>query len=125
VTEFTSKAARLAIVLYICRLIGVTRVRKTSVPTLALLLAMLERPRAWQYGYELAQLTGLKSGTLYPILMRLCDRKLFESKWQPSPSPGRPPRHMYRLTASGAVFAKEQMADSRKSKSREPQGTFA
>jgi PadR family transcriptional regulator PadR len=102
-----------------------TRLRKISAPTLALLNAMLERPRAWQYGYELAQLTRLKSGTLYPILMRLCDRKLFESKWQPSPSPGRPPRHMYRLTSSGAAFAKEQMADSCKPNCPEPQGTFA
>jgi DNA-binding PadR family transcriptional regulator len=38
---------------------------------------MLEqRPRAWQYGYELSQITELKSGTLYPILMRLSDRGL-------------------------------------------------
>src|SRR5580700_11244718 len=46
-----------------------TRFRRSSAPTLSLLSAMLERPRAWQHGYELAQITGLKSGTLYPILM--------------------------------------------------------
>ena len=70
---------------------------------------MLERPRAWQYGYELAQITRLKSGTLYPILMRLSDRGVLESKWQPSEKPGLPPRHMYRLTVNGGVFAREQI----------------
>jgi DNA-binding PadR family transcriptional regulator len=73
---------------------------------------MLERPRAWQHGYELAQITGLKSGTLYPILMRLSDRGMLESKWQPSERPGLPPRHLYRLTANGGVFAREQIADT-------------
>lgn len=83
------------------------RSRRPSVHTLTLLAAFLERPRAWHYGYELAQATGLKSGTLYPILMRLSDRALLESKWQPSPEPGRPPRHMYRLTAAGSTLARE------------------
>jgi PadR family transcriptional regulator, regulatory protein PadR len=73
---------------------------------------MLERPRAWQYGYELAQITRLKSGTLYPILMRLSDRGMLESKWQPSEKPGLPPRHMYRLTVNGGVFAREQIAEA-------------
>src|ERR1700679_475167 len=100
-----------------------TRVRKSSAHTLSLLSAMMQRPRAWQYGYELAQLTQLKSGTLYPILMRLCDRRLLESKWQPSSSPGRPPRHMYRLTANGAAFAKEQIADSARSAAPQPVGS--
>src|SRR5271155_2001541 len=101
------------------------RSRKPSPHTLSLLTAMMEQPRAWQYGYELAQVTELKSGTLYPILMRLCDRKLLESKWQPSSSQGRPPRHMYRLTASGAAFAKEQLANSNRSDSHEPLGRLA
>jgi PadR family transcriptional regulator, regulatory protein PadR len=101
------------------------RNRKTSAHALLLLTAMMEQPRAWQYGYELAQETQLKSGTLYPILMRLCDRKLLESKWQPSSSQGRPPRHMYRLTASGTAFAKEQLANSNKTISREALGRLA
>jgi PadR family transcriptional regulator PadR len=80
---------------------------------------MMEQPRSWQYGYELAQITELKSGTLYPILMRLSDRKLLESKWQPSSSQGRPPRHMYRLTANGTAFAKEQLGIATRSNSRD------
>jgi PadR family transcriptional regulator, regulatory protein PadR len=84
------------------------RNRRSSAHTLALFAALTKRRQVWQYGYQLLQLTGLKSGTLYPILMRLCDRGLLESKWQPSPQPGRPPRHMYRLTDSGAVFARNE-----------------
>jgi PadR family transcriptional regulator PadR len=95
------------------------RARKCSAHTLSLLNVLAEQPRSWQYGYELAQVTQLKSGTLYPILMRLCDRKLLESKWQPSSSRGRPPRHMYRLTASGNAFAREQLAYTGSSNARE------
>ena len=84
------------------------RSRRSSPHTLALFAALTRRPQAWQYGYQLSQLTGLKSGTLYPILIRLCDRGLLESKWQPSPQLGRPPRHMYRLTDSGMVFARSE-----------------
>jgi DNA-binding PadR family transcriptional regulator len=40
-----------------------------------------ERPTAWRYGYELSRETGLKSGTLYPILMRLAKFSLLETKW--------------------------------------------
>lgn len=82
------------------------RIRKPSAHTLLLLDALSKRPRAWQYGYELSQITGLKSGTLYPILMRLCDRGLLESQWRAAAQAGRPPRHIYRLTATGAAFAR-------------------
>jgi PadR family transcriptional regulator, regulatory protein PadR len=87
------------------------RDRKPSAQTLMLLRALLEQPRAWCHGYDLAIATGLKSGTLYPILMRLSDRGLLEHKWLESPDPGRPQRHMYRLTAGGIAFCREQLAD--------------
>jgi DNA-binding PadR family transcriptional regulator len=82
------------------------RNRKPSAHTLLVLEALIKRLRRWQYGYELSQITGLKSGTLYPILMRLCDRGLLESQWQAAAQPGRPPRHIYRLTAAGTAFAR-------------------
>lgn len=72
--------------------------------TQALLLALLERPLQWRHGYELSKATGLKSGTLYPLLIRLSDQGLLDSKWQEA-EPGRPPRHAYRLTASGKALA--------------------
>ena len=87
------------------------RNRRPSRHTLAILDALAQRARAWHYGYELSRVTGLKSGTLYPILMRLCERGNLESKWQPSEEEGRPPRHMYRLTAEGVTFARESLID--------------
>src|ERR1700732_4901762 len=85
------------------------RDRRLSRHSLALIAALTQRPRAWHYGYELSRITELKSGTLYPILMRLCDRGTLESKWQRAAEEGRPPRHMYRLTAAGLAFAREAL----------------
>ncbi len=78
-----------------------------SPQTLDLLSALLASRQSWRYGYDLSRETGLKSGTLYPILMRLEERSLLETRWE-APEPGRPPRHMYRLTQDGFRFAKEQ-----------------
>src|SRR4029077_12790770 len=50
--------------------------------------------------------TGLKSGTLYPILIRLAERKLLETSWETA-EVGKPPRHLYRLTPEGMRFAQE------------------
>ena len=69
-----------------------------SPQTRELLVVMSRQPRTWQYGYELSKQTGLKSGTLYPLLMRLSDQGLLESQWQEPERPGKPPRHAYRLT---------------------------
>lgn len=87
-----------------------TRDRKCSDQTLALLAVLTGQPRVWRHGYDLSGETGLKSGTLYPILMRLCDRGFLDSKWVAHEIAGRPPRHMYRLTAQGIAFAREQLA---------------
>jgi DNA-binding PadR family transcriptional regulator len=85
------------------------RKRKCSNQTLSILSALQVQPRAWRHGYDLSQATSLKAGTLYPILMRLSDRGLLESKWQESGQAGRPPRHLYRLTAKGWSYVQEQL----------------
>jgi DNA-binding PadR family transcriptional regulator len=43
--------------------------------------------------------------------MRLGGRKLLESKWQEAPEEWRPPRHLYRLTAAGIRWARQQQLD--------------
>jgi DNA-binding PadR family transcriptional regulator len=83
-----------------------------SAQTRDLLAAMLRQPHTWQYGYELSKQTGLKSGTLYPLLMRLSDQGLLESKWQEPERPGKPPRHAYKLTSDGLAFARSVKASS-------------
>jgi DNA-binding PadR family transcriptional regulator len=70
------------------------------------LLALLEQPQEWRYGYALMEQTGIASGTLYPMLIRLCDQGHLEARWVPSPRAGRPPRHAYRLTPGGLALAR-------------------
>jgi len=77
------------------------RSRRPSPQTVKVLAAMAADPSVWRYGYELGLEVGLQSGSLYPILVRLCDRDLLEAKWETAPPLGRPPRHLYRLTDSG------------------------
>jgi DNA-binding PadR family transcriptional regulator len=89
------------------------RIPHTSPQTLQLFAALLDDPPRWRYGYDLSKETSLASGTLYPILMRLTDQRLLETAWEPSDEPGRPPRHIYRLTADGVVLARERLAARR------------
>ena len=83
-----------------------------SAQTLSVLAALCQQPSQWQHGYALAKQTGLKSGTLYPILIRLADRGLVEACWQDEPTPGRPRRHLYRLTAAGLASATGALASA-------------
>ena len=78
----------------------------TSTPSASCLCRHRQLPAGAQpHGYALAGQTGLKSGTLYPILIRLAERGLVEACWQDEPVPGRPRRHLYRLTADGLASA--------------------
>jgi PadR family transcriptional regulator len=83
------------------------RVRSLSAQSKQVLKTMVDAHTEWHYGYELSKETGLKSGTLYPILVRLCDQGLMKAAWRESESPNRPPRHVYRLTAHGVSVARE------------------
>ena len=76
-----------------------------SAQTRAVLAALAAQPSEWRHGYDLARETGLKSGTLYPILIRLADRKTVEACWEADQPAGRPRRHLYRLTSQGLAAA--------------------
>jgi PadR family transcriptional regulator, regulatory protein PadR len=78
---------------------------RLSPQTLLVMDAFLEQVEEWKYGYDLSRVTGLKSGTLYPILMRMAERNLLETQWETG-EPGRPARHMYRFTPDGLRFAR-------------------
>jgi PadR family transcriptional regulator, regulatory protein PadR len=88
----------------------VTRARRPSPQTVAVLTALAAEPSAWRHGYDLGQQVGLKAGSLYPILMRLSDRGLLEACWEADAPRGRPARHLYRLTGAGARLAGELAA---------------
>lgn len=87
------------------------RTANSSPQTLSVLEVLLESPRSWHYGYALSQRTGLKSGTLYPILVRLAEQGWLDTEWAESHEPGRPPRHTYRLTGEGAKAARQRLAE--------------
>ena len=78
----------------------------SSPQTLRVLQIFLASPRGWRYGYDISRDTGVKSGTLYPILMRLEENRLLESSWETNQA-GRPPRHVYRLTPTGVQSARD------------------
>jgi DNA-binding PadR family transcriptional regulator len=78
-----------------------TSVRITY-PTAAVLCALAH---GHEYGFEIIDVTGLRAGTVYPILRRLESDGLVRSTWEPESvkqAEGRPPRRNYRLTGAGS-----------------------
>ena len=86
------------------------RARRPSSQTTAVIEALAHEPTVWRYGYDLCQQLGMKAGSMYPILMRLTDRGLLETTWATEAEPGRPPRHLYRLTGTGLALAAQLTA---------------
>src|SRR5215211_9547761 len=86
---------------------------RLSPQTLKLLGAFATNPRKELSGAEIARLTGLKSGTLYPILLRLEQAGWLHSRWEPEEPQtlGRPRRRLYRITAEGAKRARAAMRE--------------
>jgi DNA-binding PadR family transcriptional regulator len=90
----------------------------SSPQTRNLVAALLTRPDEWRHGYDLSKETGLKSGTLYPQLMRLEAQGWLETRWEEPSAPGRPSRHLYRLAqdrigAARLAFAAPSMRPAR------------
>lgn len=77
-----------------------------SPQSVAVLGCFAENVSRWKHGYDISRSTGLKSGTLYPILIRLAGLGLLETAWATAEA-GRPPRHLYKLTDQGIQYAKD------------------
>jgi len=61
----------------------------------------------YEYGFDIIDITGLPSGTVYPALRRLEDLGYVDSKWEKheiAQRELRPPRKYYRLTEAGHQF---------------------
>lgn len=101
-----------------------TRTRALSPHARTILAVLLDAGPRWSHGYELARVAGVKSGTLYPLLIRLEAQGHLEAEWQQPAEGGRPPRHAYRLTASGVQLARDNppatpvLADPRRGEAR-------
>jgi DNA-binding PadR family transcriptional regulator len=98
---------------------------RLSKQTLAVLDALLGRAGQWQYGYSLSQNTGIPSGTLYPILMRLEKLHWLETQWEEAKTPGRPPRHLYRLSGTAREWAREEIRAAQERHFWKPAGNEA
>jgi PadR family transcriptional regulator PadR len=85
---------------------------RMTTSVLKVISAMLVDPTAERYGLDLMHDTGLASGTLYPILVRLERAGWVESHWEEIDpvAEGRPSRRYYRLTRDGAARARQEIA---------------
>jgi len=92
---------------------------RSSRQTTMVLAEFLRSEKEWRYGYDISRDTGLKSGTLYPILMRLAEHNMLETNWETAEE-GKPPRHMYKLTTDGVRYAREQVTAAKKAAAGKP-----
>ena len=85
---------------------------RMSLQTLRVLEAFLENPADEQSGADVQKRSGVASGTLYPILLRLESAGWFVSRWEAIDPviAGRPRRRLYRLTPSGLTRASQLFA---------------
>ena len=82
---------------------------RMTYPTALVILAVRHGLR---YGFDIIDGTGLRSGTVYPILRRLEDAAVLRSHWErldAATREGRPPRRYYELTADGVALARLAM----------------
>jgi PadR family transcriptional regulator PadR len=81
--------------------------------TIAVAQVLLATPATPRYGLEIARETGLKTGTLHPILARLQQAGWVDSFWEEPAEhedQGRPRRRYYRFTGDGAERARLAIA---------------
>ena len=77
-----------------------------------ILAAFLAAPDDDRYGLEIMRDTGLASGTLYPILVRLERAGWVTAAWEEIDpvAEGRPSRRYYRLTPHGVTTGRSELA---------------
>lgn len=84
---------------------------RLSYQGLLVLRAFIQMPRKELCGADLIKLTGLSSGTLYPLLLRFEKHRILESYWEDSfpERIGRPRRRLYKLTMGGIQTAHKKL----------------
>jgi len=81
--------------------------------TLKVVSVLLADADAEWYGLSLSKRSGLKPGTIYPILARLLEAGWVERRWEDidPAQEGRPKRRLYRLTRIGVPAARAAIAE--------------
>src|SRR3712207_6717415 len=82
--------------------------------TVAVIRTLLATPDTPRWGRDIAKETGLKSGTLHPILARLEQNGVVVSDWEEPDAveQGRPRRRYYRFAPGGAEAARFALAEA-------------
>jgi len=102
----------------LCRLCRLSSMRRPdpnvrmSLQMLRVLEVFLENPGDQLSGADVLKRSGVPSGTLYPILLRLESAGWFVSRWETvePATVGRPRRRLYHLTPSGLELASNVLA---------------
>jgi DNA-binding PadR family transcriptional regulator len=88
--------------------------RRLSTPTKLVFQTLLDCVDGESYGFQIAQATGLPSGTIYPILRRMEVDGLIEGSWAEVESNGqRRRRRYYALTRDGRQAANAATSEQR------------
>jgi PadR family transcriptional regulator PadR len=84
-----------------------------TLPSLTGVLILQALAQGYRFGFDIMQVTGLPSGTIYPALRRLESLELVASDWEKDDNArkeGRPRRRYYTLTQMGRRQLKESEA---------------
>ena len=83
---------------------------KLTYPTTLVLHALAQ---GFRHGFDILDVTGLPSGTVYPILRRLEEEALVSADWEDvaiAREEQRPPRRYYAVTPAGRLVLKTALA---------------
>ena len=85
---------------------------RITTSVMRVLSALLSDVGAHRYGLDPIRDTRLASGTLYPILVRLERAGWVASQWEEidAAAEGRPARRYYRLTPTGIINSRRELA---------------
>jgi DNA-binding PadR family transcriptional regulator len=91
---------------------GDRRQPRLTLASLRVLRAFLENPQQHLAGVDIQKLSGVATGTLYPIVLRFESLGWLDSKWEDidPKEAGRPRRRFYWLTADGFARANEALS---------------
>lgn len=69
------------------------------------LAVFVNNPSEQFSGIDICQKTGMKSGTVYPLLIKMEENGWLESEWEDIDprQEGRPKRHFYKITRRGVI----------------------
>jgi PadR family transcriptional regulator PadR len=90
--------------------------QRITEPLLDVVAALVDAHRRDEevHGWALIEATRRSGPTIYKILDKLEDAHLVEAYWEDrNPTPGKPPRRLYRLNESGFAQARQLLAERR------------